>query len=322
MNYNDKCRNEIYNDNKFLMSKLLYKTLEEKKALNINLNDFGRIRNFKRKKFDDWNSDPIPMDIISKKLNIEKMDNIDVQMIEVAKCNLHCWWCYLPDEIRNINKKYMNWFSAAELLDMIVTENKECKCIYISGGNPELVPELIYDIMKELEKRNLSDKIFLWSDDVLSTDYLVNFDSKKLNYMIKYKNYAKICCLKGFDPSSYQFNTLINKCEFDNQLVRLEKYIKLGFDVYCYVIFTCENIINAEEKIDAFIKKLQKISYYLPLRVVPIKIEKFSSVLLRLNNERENSIKNQYEILKIWNKKIKKIYSNDEIKMNISDIKL
>ena len=36
MNYNDQCRSEIYKDNKYLMCKLLYKTLEEKKALNIN----------------------------------------------------------------------------------------------------------------------------------------------------------------------------------------------------------------------------------------------------------------------------------------------
>ena len=77
MKYSDVCRNEIYKDNKFLMSKILYKNLKEKKALSINLDDFGRIRTFKRNKFDDWNSDPIPMDIVSERLNIKKMDNID-----------------------------------------------------------------------------------------------------------------------------------------------------------------------------------------------------------------------------------------------------
>ena len=322
MKYNDVCRNEIYRNNKYLFSKLLYNTLEEKQVLNINLNDFGRIRTFKRNKFTDWNLDPIPIDIVSRKLNIKDIDELDVQMIEVAKCNLHCWWCYLPDEIRKINKKYMKWFSVSEMLDMIMEENKNIKCLYISGGNPELVPEVIYDTMKELEKRNLSNKIFLWSDDVLSTDYLFNMDIKKIKYMINYKNYAKVCCLKGFDDESYKFNTLLNKEGFNNQLIRLQKYIELGFDVYCYVIFTCENTKNAESKIEEFIYKLQRISYYLPLRVIPIKIEKFSAVLPRLDKIRDESINNQYKIVNIWNKKISEIYTKEKISKNISELNI
>ena len=322
MDYNDKCRKEIINGDKFLMSKLLYKTEEEKKALNINLDDFGRVRNFKRNKFSDWCSDPIPMDIVSKRLNMDRMDNLDVQMVEVAKCNLHCWWCYLPDELRHINEKYMKWFSPQELLDLVFHENANCKCLYVSGGNPELVPELIYDIMKELSNRGLSDKLLLWSDDVLSTDYVFNMDIDKLKYMLQYKNYAKICCLKGFDDQSFSFNTLTKKEGFQEQLERLKKNIDLGFDTYCYVVLTCEDLENIDKRISDFIEKLQNISYYLPLRVIPIKIEKFSAVIERLNDIRNQSIINQYKVLDVWNSQIEKSYSKKLIKKNISDIVL
>lgn len=322
MNYNDKCRKEIYKENKFLICKILYNNLESKKNLKVNLDDFGRIRTFIRDKFEDWNSDPIPMDIISKKFNYKKLDKVDVQMIEVAKCNLHCWWCYLPDEIRRINDNYMKWFSVEELVNLLTRDNSSCKSVYLSGGNPELVPEFIYSFMKELDKRNLSEKIFLWSDDVLTTDYLINFDKEKIDYMVKYNNYAKICCLKGFDEESFAFNTLLDSGVFKEQLHRLKKYIEMGFDVYCYIILTCNSLEKAKVKVKKLIKQLQDISYNLPLRVIPIKIETFSAVIPRLNDEREKAILNQYEVLNIWNKEIKKIYNEDEINKNIAEIEI
>lgn len=303
------------------MCKILYDNLEMKKTLHVNLDDFGRIRTFIRHKFTDWNDDPIPIDIAISKLKLTCHDFLDVQMIEVGKCNLHCWWCYLPDKIRNVNDQYMKWFTASELLDLILRDNSECRCIYISGGNPELVPELIYDFMRELEKRHLSDKILLWSDDVLTTDYLFNFNASKLEYMIHYKNYAKVCCLKGFDEDSFSFNTLLPKDDFHHQLKRLRKYIQLGFDIYVYIIFTCNQLNDIDEKIDFLIKRLQLIHYYLPLRVVPIKIEEFSAVTGRLNQERMESLHNQFIVLDIWNKKIKDIYG-DYCDVDITSIDL
>lgn len=318
----DNCRGKIYKNNKYLMCQILYSDENTKKMLNVNLNDYGRVRTFRRAKFTDWNSDPIPLDIYSNRFNVEDINSLDVQMIEVGICNLHCWWCYLPDIIRKINSKYMNWFSAKGLIDMLNKENSNCRCLYISGGNPELVPELVYEIMVELKSRNLDDKILLWSDDVLTTDYLLNMDSEKIKYMVNYKNYAKICCLKGFDEDSFSFNTLLDKKYFNEQLDRLKKYIELGFDVYSYIIFTCNNLENVSKKLDILIKKLQDISYNLPLRIIPIKIEEFSAVSSRLNVERKHSLDNQYTVLRMWNEKIKKYYSKEELNKNIASIKL
>lgn len=303
------------------MCKILYHDVETKNILHVNLDDFGRIRTFIRHKFTDWNDDPIPIDIANSKLGLSCRNSLDVQMIEVGKCNLHCWWCYLPDIIRTVHEKYMKWFTASELLDLILRDNSECRCIYISGGNPELVPELIFDFMKELKKRNLDHKILLWSDDVLTTDYLFHLDASKLNYMIKYKNYAKVCCLKGFDDDSFSFNTLLPKECFYQQLERLKKYIYLGFDVYVYIVFTCAQVDDVDKKIDSLIQKLQSIHYYLPLRVVPIKIEEFTAVTGRLNQERKKSLKNQFKVLEVWNKKIEMIYS-DYCDKNITSINL
>ena len=321
--YNDICRNEIYKNGKFLMNKILTNTEKEKRKLNVNCDEFGMIRIFQRNKFNDWNADPIPMDIISSKMKTKKLDKIPVQMFEVAKCNLHCWWCYLPKQLRNITEEYTKWFSVSELFNLFERENNDVKVIYLSGGNPELVPEFVYSFMKELDKRKRSQEIFLWSDDVLTTDFLIEKMSKEqINYMTKYKNYAKICCLKGFDNESFEYNTGMDKKEFDNQIKRLKICIDIGFDVYGYIILVCKDLNDIESKIKKTMDKLQEISYFLPLRIIPIKIEKFSAVIERLNEEREQSILNQYQVLQIWNNELYNRFTKTELECNIADLKL
>ena len=68
--------------------------------------------------------------------------------------------------------------------------------------------------------------------------------------------------------------------------------------------------------------KLQEISYFLPLRIIPIKIEKFSAVIERLNEEREQSILNQYQVLQIWNNELYNRFTKAELECNIADLKL
>ena len=305
------------------MNKIVTNSEKEKRKLNVNCDEFGMIRIFQRNKFNDWNADPIPMDIISSKMQIKKLDNIPVQMFEVAKCNLHCWWCYLPKQLKNITEEYTKWFSVSELFNLFERENNDVKVIYLSGGNPELVPEFVYSFMKELDKRKRSQEIFLWSDDVLTTDFLVEKMSKEqINYMTQYKNYAKICCLKGFDNESFEYNTGMDKKEFDNQIKRLKMCIDIGFDVYGYIILVCKALNDIESKIKKTMDKLQEISYFLPLRIIPIKIEKFSAVIERLNEEREQSILNQYQVLQIWNNELYNRFTKAELECNIADLKL
>jgi len=51
---------------------------------------------------------------------------------------------------------------------MISKNNNDIKLIDLSGGNPELTPEWIFQMMQSLEKRELHDKTYLWSDDTLT----------------------------------------------------------------------------------------------------------------------------------------------------------
>ncbi len=146
-------------------------------------------------------------------------------------------------------------------------------------------------------------------------------DENKLSYMINYNNYAKVCCLKGLDGKSFEYNTGLKADNFELQLERLEKYIKLGFDVYSYIILTCKDCSSIDNKISKLIDRLQEISYYLTLRIIPIKIEKFVAGIQRLNKNKAIE-ENQYYALNIWNNEIKRRYTKKEINSNIAKLKL
>ena len=98
--------------------------------------------------------------------------------------------------------------------------------------------------------------------------------------------------------------------------------IDIGFDVYGYIILVCKDLNDIESKIKKTMDKLQEISYFLPLRIIPIKIEKFSAVIERLNEEREQSILNQYQVLQIWNNELYNRFTKAELECNIADLKL
>lgn len=46
--------------------------------------------------------------------------------------------------------------------------------------------------MKALERNELQNKVYLWTDDTLTTDYAFEYLSKEeLSYMASYRNFGK-----------------------------------------------------------------------------------------------------------------------------------
>lgn len=321
-NYDSLCRNMIFSDDKFLISRV-GRDIQDAKRLSVNCEGYGRLRYFKVDKYDDWVDNPLPMGPFSKLLGIDMEKSIPVQVFQVAKCNLNCWWCFLPNEYKVGNTLYSKWFSVDELVEMYIEDNNDAKVIDLSGGNPELVPEWVYKFMQCLEKKNLSDKVYLWSDDVLTTDFFFDrMEKKEQIYMANYQNYGKVACFKGFDQESFEYNTCSEKHSLSKQLSIAKKYIEMGFDIYFYQVLTCDDLTNIDERISNYMDALQEISVNLPLRIVPIKIKKFGANESRFNSARLREIDNQFIVLDIWKKEIFRRFGYKMFEWKIEDIAL
>jgi hypothetical protein len=156
-------------------------------------------------------------------------------------------------------------------------------------------------MMKELSKRGLADRTYLWSDDNLSTDYFWRYlSSEDISLVRSYKNYGKVCCFKGFSPDSFQFNTRANASLFDQQFSLFSKYAQLGIDLYGYATFTTLEEDGIANYIAQFCDRLQKISVNLPLRVIPLEVRAFTPTKSRMQPIHERALKLQWIAIECW----------------------
>ncbi len=213
-----------------------------------------------------------------------------------------------------------------EIVDLLELNCRDKTVIDLSGGNPELTPEWTLWLARELKKRNLDDKYYIWSDDTLSTDSMFSYlTEEEIRELASYKNYGKVCCFKGFDEESFKYNCSLEKDVFLKSFQILKKYIDYDFDVYGYITLTTIDIRDIEIKISSFMNTIQdEIGYYFPLRIIPLKIFQFTPTKGRMlrNENSDIAIKNQEIVIKVWKNELNKRFNSDELKLSICDIKI
>lgn len=320
-----KCRRSVYNENNnsFLLSKIESSAQEKDLTVPPNCEGYGRIRHFRRFISEEWGRDPLPIDPACKTLGLDPCDMIETQVFQIASCNVRCWYCFVPDDLKRASEDNSRWFTASDMVDLFQRDCEKVRVLDLSGGNPELVPEWIYCVMKELERRKMKDKIYLWSDDTLTTSYFFEYlNEKQIEYIKNYAYYGKVCCFKGFDSHSFSFNTKLPEVYFSKQFENFERYYELGLDLYGYVTFTTDDINDLEEKMAKFIMRLRKIHPLLPLRIVPLKIAIFTPVQTRLNTSYIEAVENQKKVYEEWRRQLEDIYEETLLNTRICDIPL
>lgn len=319
------CRQKAYKPDtgQFLLSMIAESEQAADLSTPPNCGGYGRIHHFKRRTETGWVDDPLPIDPACKALGLSYVDMLETQVFQLAVCNLHCWYCFVPDKLKCAQTEASRWVTAEEMINVFLEEKKHACVIDLSGGNPELVPEWIIQTMKALEKKELSDQIYLWSDDTLTTDYTFQFLSQdELNYLKEYPNYGKVCCFKGFNSTSFSFNSGLPEKMFYEQFEHFQRYLELGLDLYGYVTITAGNYDGIEEEIGKFMDRLQAIHFLLPLRVVPLRIFSFSPTNKRTTEEHKQAIKQQFLAADAWGKQLQSRFSIEQREQRISDINL
>ena len=195
--------------------------------------------------------------------------------------------------------------------------------IDLTGGQPDLTPEWVPWMLREIQSRKLDNRIYLWSDDNLSTDYFWRYLSDDdIELVRKGKNYGRVCCFKGFDAESFSFNTLADGSLFTQQFDLFRMFLELGIDVYAYVTLTSPTIDRISDRIKRFIDKLQRLHPNLPLRTVPLEIRVFTPVHRRIGPEAKKALEIQNTAVEAWNLEIEERYSLTERTSPITEVAL
>ena len=292
-------------------------------SVEANCEGFGRIRHFRRKASSNWVDDPLPIDPVCKALRLPPADMQRAQVFQIAACNFRCWYCFVPYDLLGANVEHSSWLNPSRLVDLYLDQQDPPRVIDLSGGQPDLAPEWVPWMMKELRDRELAQEVYLWSDDNLSTDYFWRFlDEEDQELVSTYQNYGRVCCFKGFDNESFTFNTLVDAVLFDQQFKLISSLLTLGIDIYAYVTFTTGSSNHIEGRMRSFIDRLQEIDKNLPLRTVPLEIRTFTPVKKRLNPAKKEALKNQYVAIEAWQKELENRYCSNERGQNITDVSL
>jgi uncharacterized Fe-S cluster-containing radical SAM superfamily protein len=309
-----------------LISRLAGSGQEVDLTLPANCNGYGRVRHFRLATAEGWPANALPIAPACRALGITPVPDVMTALVfQNAACAWRCWYCFVPEELLKADLNHSEWFTAAELVDLYRQIPDAPQTIDLSGGSPDLVPEWTPWMMRALLDAGLADTTYLWTDDNLSTTYL--FDElapADLALIRSYRNYGRVCCIKGFDARSFSFNTRAAAQDYERQFNILRRVLALGLDVYGYVTLTSPHYDGVPQGVADLMDRLQAIDPNFPLRVIPLRIQIFTPVEQRLARDeaREKSLVVQEEAIAAWTGELERRFSPDLRTLHICDVPL
>lgn len=296
-----------------LISRLAGSGQEVDLTLPANCNGYGRVRHFRLVTAQGWPSNSLPIAPACRALGISPVPELMTALVfQNAACAWRCWYCFVPEELLKADPARSEWFTAADLVALYRQIPDAPRIIDLSGGSPDLVPEWTPWMMRALAEAGLAESTYLWTDDNLSTTYLFDaLSSADLDLMRGYRNYGRVCCVKGFDARSFAFNTRAAPQDYDRQFEILRRVIGLGLDVYGYVTLTSSHDDGIAQGVADLIDRLQVIEPNFPLRMIPLRIQVFTPVEQRLARDtvRERSLSVQEEAIAAWTLELERRFS-------------
>jgi uncharacterized Fe-S cluster-containing radical SAM superfamily protein len=252
-----------------------------------NCNGLGRVHRFHRGRGLGWPENPLPIDPAVHWLGESFVDSIDAEVFQNAICNWRCWYCYVDFQLLSADPDHSSWVTPRELLDLYESIDDRPRIIDLSGGQPDLVPEWVLWMTDEVAARGLAQSTYVWSDDNLSNDYLWRYlDESSIGRLASRPNYGRVGCFKGFDRSSFAFNTGAAPELFDRQFEIMKRIVDFGFDVYGYATLTSTQETSVRQGVADFLDRLQEeIHPNFPLRTIPLKIFEFTPTRGRPEND-------------------------------------
>lgn len=253
-------------------------------------------------------------------LPVKEMER--AQVFQNAACNWRCWYCYVDFSLLMASRKYSEFKTADELIELFLAETNRPRLIDLSGGQPDIIPEWPVRMMEGLQRRNLQDEYFLWMDDNLSVYYAWEFLTKTdFDRMKAYRSFGRVGCFKGFSGESFQENTRARPEILSRQIDILSRWVKLGVDTYGYITLTTSSLNGMRTSLREFMNSIQdRVSNSFLLRTIPLEIFKFTPTATRMKEEQERALENQYAVLSAWMDELDDRFSNEERKTPIYEV--
>jgi uncharacterized Fe-S cluster-containing radical SAM superfamily protein len=274
--------------------------------------------------------------ICGKKLNKDWRRYNELLTVQVAVCNSHCWYCYVPDELKSGSKDYSKYISIKEIVDTFLNIRKrngdKYNILRISGGEPFLVPELILDTLEEIEDRSLSDNIIVWSETNLSpfvkdeesctplVQLWLEKSGRNIRSFSNYRNFVLHPCLHATSPEELEEVCLIEGKYYNELLNAFKVLVDNKFDIYPTISpNTC-----SPKGIKEIFHKLKSFNEKLPLTVALIEYHlDYEPIDLRLSRSgRKGYLYGKRTLIEKWEKLLRDSYNVGYAQIPRCEVKL
>lgn len=312
----------ILSGRKILIARLAGSLQETDLSEPVNCNGFGRIRHFRLQRDECWSPNPLPILPAARALERAPDQTLRAQVFQNAACNWRCWYCYVDFDRLAADTRVAAYFTADELIDLFLAQPSPPDMLDLSGGQPDITPEWIAWTIDALVSRGMT-RVFLWSDDNLSSRYYWRYLSKEQRKAIsRYPLYARVGCFKGYDSTSFAFNTRAVPELFGQQLAIFRELLSEGLDLYAYVTLTAPPHARVHTAVESFVDRLQAIHKNLPLRTVPLRIEAFAPTQTRVEETQKAALTFQHDVHAAWREELLRRFSASELATQICDVAL
>jgi len=247
--------------------------------------------------------------------------------IHVPACTFNCWHCYVTDDSKNPQKMLENgsieYVTPSNVVDAFLDQKEmnekksadkiPTNVIRVTGGEPFLVPDLVLGILEDLEHRDKSKEIFVWTETNLSpflrekaSDQPLLQRWVDLEELARFENLAVHPCVHGICPSNYYSITGCDPYYFDGILDGLKTLIDYQFDIYP----TFGSNVSPPQMIPYIFRRLREIRENLPQRFALIDFELHYPPTVRRIAEslKPEQIYNKVAVISEWNGLLKRNY--------------
>ncbi|QMW05416.1 hypothetical protein [Spirosoma foliorum] len=283
-------------------------------TLPYNCSGYGRVHHFRRESSAGFPENSLPIDPAHHALQLPFENLVRVQVFQNAVCSWRCWYCFVDYNLLSGNLKHAAYLTVEQLLDLYQAEEQPLPIIDLSGGQPDLIPEWILWFTDAVRRRGLVGKVYVWSDDNLSNNYLWEHLSKEeIGRLAEPSLYGRVGCFKGFDPESFSFNTNTYPELFDQQFVIMKRLVESRLDMYGYVTLTAQTADSLQNKMISFMDQIQeRIHPNFLLRTIPLPIKTFSPSIPRMASLHHQAISIQQEAVAVWNDELQKRFTAEQ----------
>ena len=219
------------------------------------------------------NNEQWPLD--STKLNSNGTCSIDsIEYIDIRlgnKCNLKCRMCnpwssnawvsdinieetHIPHHELN-RLKNITWYDSPMFMENIFSIIDNCKILYISGGEPALLPDQLYKIFDKCIEKNIIQNMRLRFNTNITLLY-----PKLIDYWKLFKNVTINCSIDGYDKVNEYIrypSTWNNITKNLKTLIELKKknyidYLEIHTTVQIFNIFSLPKLFDYLNQHDIF----------------------------------------------------------------------